>query len=207
MFLKGNNTKKWKFLKHLVFNLLFIKNHFYHFIPTQTCHFRYFSCLFHSFSQHFKISKRLDPRTSLASRNFKITLARWCKKSQKVNKTHVGCFYSYLRFIIRMIIIYLHHFYIYLLWTWLVAVLLVVLTDLQTKKFVFTKYQLLKQIQFFTRNAFIIRRDGELPKHKSFYICSDHFEKECFKRSIFVKLFLSCWSFLEIANVNNHKYS
>ena len=43
-----------------------------------------------------------------------------------------------------------------------------------------------------------IRRDGELPKHKSFYICSDHFEEECFQcdlqvsSSIFIKHFLSC---------------
>ena len=29
-----------------------------------------------------------------------------------------------------------------------------------------------------------IRRDGQLPKDNSFYICSDHFEENCFKRDL-----------------------
>ena len=39
---------------------------------------------------------------------------------------------------------------------------------------------------------------GQVPKDKSFYICSKHFKEDCFQRdlqvssSIFVKLFLSC---------------
>ena len=56
-------------------------------------------------------------------------------------------------------------------------------------------------------------RAVQVPKDKSFYICSNHFKEDNFQRdlqvssSIFVKLFLSCLSFLEIANVNSHKYS
>ena len=29
-----------------------------------------------------------------------------------------------------------------------------------------------------------IRCDGQLPKDNSFYICSDHFEENCFKRDL-----------------------
>ena len=31
-----------------------------------------------------------------------------------------------------------------------------------------------------------IRRYGQLPKDNSFYICSDHFEENCFKRDLHV---------------------
>ena len=40
-----------------------------------------------------------------------------------------------------------------------------------------------------------IRRDGKLPKDKSFYICSDHFEEECYQRDLQVRiqfLLLTC---------------
>ena len=111
-------------------------------------------CLFHSFSQHFEISKRLDRSTSLASRNFKITLASWCKKSQKVNKTHIGCFYSCLRFIIRMII---HS--------------VIGCTNRSSNK-ENRFYQVpTPETNPVLRQKWLhnIRRDGELPKHKSFY--------------------------------------
>ena len=29
-----------------------------------------------------------------------------------------------------------------------------------------------------------IRRDGQLPKDASFYICSEHFEQHCFRRDL-----------------------
>ena len=29
-----------------------------------------------------------------------------------------------------------------------------------------------------------IRRDGILPKDRSFFICSEHFEKDCFERDL-----------------------
>ena len=36
-----------------------------------------------------------------------------------------------------------------------------------------------------------IRRDGNLPKDSSFYICSIHFEEECFRRDLQVSCFCS----------------
>ena len=32
-----------------------------------------------------------------------------------------------------------------------------------------------------------IRRAGELPKDKSFYICSEHFEDDCYERDLKVR--------------------
>ena len=29
-----------------------------------------------------------------------------------------------------------------------------------------------------------VRRDGQLPKDKSFYICSNHFKEDCFQRDL-----------------------
>ena len=37
-----------------------------------------------------------------------------------------------------------------------------------------------------------IKRDGKLPKDEYFYICSKHFEDECFERDLKVRIQLFC---------------
>ena len=50
-----------------------------------------------------------------------------------------------------------------------------------------------------------IKRDGELPKNNSFYICSEHFEDECFERDLKVRFKFS--SYLVRMGYYNRKYT